>query len=107
MSLNSLTIFISISASYMILFNRFHFELNARKNINYVVLERKLHHNQVSYELIGSIHHHGDSISSGHYTSKINFTDVVYDCNAHIITKAIPCDEVSNSVYIAIYRPTD
>ena len=53
------------------------------------------------------IHHHGDSISSGHYTSKIHFTDVVYDCNDHIITKTIPCDEVTNSVYIVIYKPTD
>ena len=56
----------------------------------------------VTYDFIGSIHHHVDSISSGHYTSKIHFTDVVYDCNDYIITKAIPCDEVSNSVYIAI-----
>ena len=59
------------------------------------------------YDFQGSIHHHGDYISSGHYNSKIHFTVVVYDCNDHIITKHIPCDEVSNSVYIVIYKPTD
>ena len=41
------------------------------------------------------------------YTSKMYCTDVVYVCNDHIITKFKPCDQISNSVYIAIYEPND
>ena len=91
----------------VILFNRFHFDVNARKNRADILLERKIKHNSVAYDLIGSIHHHGDSITSGHYTSNIHYTNVVYACNDHKITEYKPNDEKSNSVYIAFYEPTD
>ena len=42
-------------------------ETKARADI---LLEIKLSLNLVTYDLVGSIRHHGDSISSGHYTSK-------------------------------------
>ena len=90
----------------MILFNRFHYGHNVRKDKTDILLERKFNHNLVNFDLIGTIHHHGDSASSGHYTSKIYCTDVVYDCNDHKITTLKPYDEVSNSVYIAFYEPT-
>ena len=90
----------------VILFNRFHYGHNVRKDKTDILLERKFNHNLVNFDLIGTIHHHGDSASSGHYTSKIYCTDVVYDCNDHKITTLKPYDEVSNSVYIAFYEPT-
>ena len=91
----------------VLVINRFDFGSYTRKNKTAITLERKLNHHFRNYELIGSVHHHGDSTASGHYTSKIYYTYVVYNCNDHIITELVPSDDNSDSVYMAFYRYCD
>ena len=49
-------------------------------------------------------HHHGDSLNSGHYTSKIYYTNAAFHCNDERITKHTPIEEMSGDVYIAFYK---
>ena len=39
------------------------------------------------YDLVGLIEHHGATLSSGHYTSKLFYTDAAYNCDDHNISK--------------------
>ena len=71
----------------VIAINRFHFGISARKNNTGVLLNRHIVHNSIFYDLIGSVHHHGSSTSSGHYTSKVYFTNVVYLCNDQSVSE--------------------
>ena len=87
--------------------NRFSFEAHARKNNSCIVLNRKLHHNSFGYDLLGSIHHLGNSMTSGHYISKLYYANVVYECNDHKISKLSSSDEISDSAYIVFYTIGD
>ena len=91
----------------VIAINRFHFGISARKNNTGVLLNRHICHNSIFYDLIGSVHHHGSSTSSGHYTSKVYFTNVVYLCNDQSVSKFKYTEEISDSAYIVFYRPRD
>ena len=89
----------------VIVINRFLFDINARKNKTNIILEEKICHNSVNYDLICSVHHHGDSLYSGHYTSRIYYTDVIFDCNDNKITKLSKLEKVTNTAYLVIYKP--
>ena len=54
----------------VIIINRYSFNNNARKDKTHIILNRKIQHNSINYNLVGAIFHHGDSLNSGHYTSK-------------------------------------
>ena len=88
----------------VIVINRFDVGNHTRKNRTNITLERKLCHNFKNYDLIGSVHHLGDSTTSGHYTSKIYHTDIVYNCNDHIITEIVPSDANSDNAYLLFYK---
>ena len=88
----------------VIIINRYSFNNNARKDKTHIILNRKIQHNSINYNLVGAIFHHGDSLNSGHYTSKIYYTDVAFHCNDERITKQTPNEELSGDIYIAIYK---
>ena len=90
----------------IIVINRFNFGMSASKNHIGVTLNRNICLNTINYDLIGSVHHHGESTSSGHYTSKLYYKNVVYGCNDHLVTELVPRDEISNSAYIVFYKQT-
>ena len=54
------------------------------------------------YRLVGSIHHHGTTIASGHYTSNVWYPDSAYLCNdSQIMPLSGPI--FSDSVYMIVY----
>ena len=55
-----------------------------------------------SYKRIGSVHHHGSTISSGHYTSNIWFSDTAFLCND---AQILPLKDItfSDSIYMIFY----
>ena len=63
----------------------------------------KININSNEYHLIASIHHHGNSIMTGHYTTNIYFPDFYYQCNDNHISKMDICDEISNTAYLVFY----
>ena len=67
-------------------------------------MDDKFEHKSIDYNLVGAIFHHGDSLNSGHYTSKIYYTDAAFHCNDERITKHTPFEEMSGDVYIAFYK---
>ena len=72
------------------------------KNRDCILIGKELILSSLRYELIGSIHHHGRSIASGHYTSNIFYPDLAFLCNDNQI---LPLDnfQQSDSVYMVFY----
>jgi ubiquitin C-terminal hydrolase len=69
------------------------------KSIHKVDFDREKLVTSNKYNLIGSIHHHGNTITSGHYTSNIFYAECAYICNdIHIVP--LNRFEPANSVYI-------
>ena len=72
------------------------------KNRHKICLDRDLLVTSNGYNLIDSIHHHGNTPTCGHYTSNIFYSDSVYLCNdIHIVP--LNYFEPSDSVYMACY----
>ena len=70
-----------------ILLNRFEFLQNFRKLKTNITINKHLNFDDGVYDLVGLIEHHGDTLSSGHYTSKLFYTDAAYNCDDHNISK--------------------
>ena len=88
----------------VIVVNRFSYNTQARKNKTNIIMDDKFEHKSIDYNLVGAIFHHGDSLNSGHYTSKIYYTNAAFHCNDERITKHTPFEEMSGDVYIAFYK---
>ena len=75
---------------------------STNKNTDSIKINRQLHIASQNYNLIGSIHHHGRTIASGHYTANIFYQDSAFLCND---SQVIPLNnfESSNSVYMLFY----
>ena len=86
-----------------IVINRFGHGLLGAKNKYNIHLDSEILVASDKYILIGSIHHHGNTVTSGHYTSNIFYPDSAYICNDNHITP-LTHFEASNSVYIAFYK---
>ena len=86
----------------VILINRFSQSNNNDKNRKRVWLSKSLVISTMQYHLIGSIHHHGSNISSGHYTSNIFYDNDAYVCND---MQVVPLNhfESSDSAYLVFY----
>ena len=63
--------------------------------------------NSSNYNLLGSVHHHGRTASSGHYTTNIFCNEAAYLCNDNYIRKLDQLSNNSNSAYIVIYSLRD
>ena len=86
----------------VILINRFSNSSNTNKNRSRVWLGETLVISSVQYHIIGSIHHHGSSISSGHYTSNIFYENEAYVCNDRQIL-SLNHLEPSDSAYLVFF----
>ena len=91
----------------VVLIKRFSFDYISRKNKTEVKVQTQLGISSERYELLGSIHHHGTSSRSGHYTSQIYYTNVAYACNDCRIGQISPVDENSKSAYLVFYKRID
>ena len=85
-----------------IVINRFDQALRGSKNKDKINLDRDILVASNKYNLIGSIHHHGNTITSGHYTSNVYYAESAYTCND---SQIIPLThfEPSDSVYMLFY----
>ena len=72
------------------------------KNKDKIKLDRNMMIASRKYDLIGSIHHHGSTIASGHYTRNVFYAESAYTCNDSHIT-LLNHFEPSDSVYMAFY----
>ena len=91
----------------LIVINRFDNSLSSRKNNIMIYLEKEIYLESTSYHLVASVNHHGRSPSSGHYTSKVFFTNTAYLCNDHLVNIFHHNDDHSDSAYIVLYRRND
>ena len=90
-----------------IVVNRLDFNLTAKKNNNEIMINETLCLNSSNYNLLGSVHHHGRTASSGHYTTNIFCNEAAYLCNDNYIRKLDQLSNNSNSAYIVIYSRRD
>ncbi len=69
-----------------------------------IILDEMIKIGNNTYELVGAVHHHGNYISSGHYTSMVKF-DTYYICNDNSI-RAKQYSEIrcSDTAYMLFYK---
>ena len=91
----------------IIVVNRFDFNLTAKKKNYEIMINQSLCLNSSSYHLMGSVHHHGRTASSGHYTSNILCNDAAYLCNDNYIRKLDQLSYNSNSAYMVLFSRRD
>ena len=86
-----------------IVVNRFDFSLTAKKKNHDIIMNETLRLSSSNYNLMGSVHHHGTTASSGHYTSNILCDDAAYLCNDSHIQKLNRLPYHSDSAYVVLY----
>ena len=73
------------------------------KNRDCIEVSKELNVSSASYALMASIHHHGRSISSGHYTCNVFYPDTAFLCNDNQILALNNSSQLSDSVYMVFY----
>ena len=75
---------------------------NTNKNKSKILLDGELQISSYRYNLIGSVHHYGESVESGHYISNIFFEEHSFTCND---SQIVPLHhlEPSDSAYLVFY----
>ena len=86
----------------VLVISRFEFTLTNDKNRSMIEVNEDLTVSSTNYKLIGSIHHHGTSITSGHYTCNVFYPDIAYTCND---SQILPLNgfQFSDSIYMVFY----
>ena len=86
----------------IIVINRFGNTPGSTKNSSKIDLNHNITIAAQNYGLIGSVHHHGTAITSGHYTSNIYYPSTSFTCNDKTIEIIRPTT-YSNSCYLVFY----
>ena len=60
---------------------------NLKKVKTSITIDKHLNIGSGIYELVGFIEHHGKTTSSGHYTSRLFYSDSAYLCDDRCISK--------------------
>ena len=84
--------------------NRFSSNVIGNKNRDGVIVNDVLRIANTRFELLGSIHHHGSTIQSGHYTCNVYYPESAFTCNDRHIISISPLESSSDSVYLLFYR---
>ena len=87
----------------VLVINRFSANVVGDKNRDCILINNVLMIANVRFELLGSIHHHGNTIQSGHYTSNVFYPESAYTCNDNHIIALPNTESSSNSVYLVFY----
>lgn len=97
--------FIQEAKILVLLLNRFGQTENSFTKLHTnVVIEETVMIGSFVYELLGVIHHHGNTINSGHYTAIVKF-DKYYNCNDNSINIINFEDfKISDSAYLLFYK---
>ena len=86
----------------ILVISRFGRTQDTTKNTSKIEITASLNIAAQSYGLIGSVHHHGSTIASGHYTSNIYFPKTAFTCNDSSIEFMRP-SSFSESSYLVFY----
>lgn len=89
-----------------VVINRFDQTSKIHKNTYKISLDRNMLVDGSEYHLIGSIHHHGNTFTSGHYTCNIFYGESAYTCNDNHILP-LNCIEPSETIYMVFYARSD
>ena len=83
--------------------NRFSSSVIGDKNRDSVLVDDALRIANIRFELLGAIHHHGNTIQSGHYTCNVFYPESAYICNDSQIITITNSESSSDSVYLVFY----
>ena len=87
-----------------ILVNRFEFVQRSKKLKTSITIDKHLKIGSGFYSLCGFIEHHGNTLSSGHYTSRIFYSDSAYLCDDHYISKFNHSIDINSKLaYLVLY----
>ena len=87
----------------VLVLSRFGSDVIGTKNRDGVLVNDVLRIANNSFSLLGSIHHHGNTIRSGHYTCNISYPDSAYTCNDNNIISLSNINLLSDSAYLVFY----
>ena len=88
--------------------NRYSIDSRSSKNESFIIINNQMIINGHIFDHIATIYHHGCLTSSGHYTSKLSYTNTCYICDDHnVSTSDIMHIEQSKSCYIVLYARRD
>ena len=87
----------------VLVINRFSSSVIGDKNRDGVLVNDILRIAKTRFELLGSIHHHGSTIQSGHYTCNVFYPESAYTCNDRQIISITNPESSSDSVYLLFY----
>ena len=87
----------------VLVINRFSSSVIGDKNRDGVLVNDILRIANTRFELLGSIHHHGSTIQSGHYTCNVFYPESAYTCNDRQIISITNPESSSDSVYLLFY----
>ena len=96
---------IELPTILIVLVNRFLVNTSTvNKNTAYISIEKTLNICQTTYELLSIVHHHGDYITSGHYTALAKYQKY-FVCNDIIVKEFIyPGHILFKTAYIILYK---
>ena len=91
-----------------IIVNRYSFNSRVSKNKCFITINTEIRINERVYDHLATIYHHGETTSSGHYTTKLSYTDAAYICDDLNVTSVdILENEKSKSCYVILYVGRD
>ena len=87
-----------------VIVNRYGFNSRVNKNKSFIDINTELRINGRVFDHLATIYHLGEQTSSGHYTTKISYTDAAYICDDLNVTSVdILQNEKSKSCYVILY----
>ena len=89
---------------FVIIVNRYGFTSRVSKNKSFITLDKEITINGRIYNHLATVYHLGEDTSSGHYTTRVSYTDVAYTCNDLDVSMVdLLIREKSKSCYIILY----
>ena len=91
-----------------VMVKRYSFNSIVRKNSSFIIINDEIKINGQVYDHSATIYHHGETTSSGHYTSKILYTNAAYICDDLKVSVVDSIkNEQSKSCYLIVYLRRD
>ena len=91
----------------LVVLNRYDYTLRPKKNTSSVIINDKLLLHEKPYHCQAIVNHHGETTTSGHYTTKLIYDKSIYNCNDHIVSLSDYEEKSSDSSYLIFYMRGD
>ena len=87
----------------VVVLNRYNYTIRAKKNTSSVLIGDHLLINGKTYHCQAIVNHHGETTTSGHYTTKLIYDECIYNCDDHIVSLTDIKEKSSNTAYMIFY----